>query len=224
MACVGVCACYHTPLMARPYCSVTPDISSAFTLVNFFNQKQDSQPHDVIALGRNPLNLTTDFFLDHHSSCRRGIGQRNGTLPPPTPAPRPIQPNKSNPCRVKVFCLHQLWSGGFGLADTAPYLLIRLIDASHRCISSFKSSPLQGKVRKKTTTLLGLIPNLTCDVSLPFHMHQHITTIFQFVTLCKELQKIRIICIIVMICKVYIFKSCSRHKTEHFILIIDEEY
>ena len=40
---------------------------------------------------------------------------------------------------------------------------------------------------------------------------------FQFVMLCKELQNIRIIYIIITIWKVYIFKSYSRHKAKQIL-------
>ena len=97
-------------------------------------------------------------------------------------------------------------------------------DASHRCISSFKSSPLQGKVRKKP--LLGLIPNLTCDVLLPFHITSTCRKFSQFVTLCKELQEIKInYNKFTMICKLCIFKSYSRHDTflsRILLLVIDK--
>ena len=104
----------------------------------------------------------------------------------------------------------------FGLADTAPYFLIRLVNALHRYISSFKSSPLQDKVQKNLP-LLGLIANLTCDVSLPFHMHQHMPKVFP---VCHAVQRAtknkNNIYIIIMICKVYIFKSYSRQSKFYF--------
>ena len=97
-------------------------------------------------------------------------------------------------------------------------------DASHRCISSFKSFPLQGKVRKKP--LLGLIPNLTCDVLLPFHITSTCRKFSQFVTLCKELQEIKInYNKFTMICKLCIFKSYSRHDrflSRILLLVIDK--
>ena len=123
------------------------------------------------------------------SSYRTGVGERSGPLHHPLNL---FNLTKSDICRVKIVCLHYLCCGGFGLADTAPYFLIRLTDASHRCISSFKSSPLQGKVRK-TSLFWVWVENWHVMYCCCFTYTIICRNFSQFVTLCKELQKIRII-------------------------------
>ena len=95
-----------------------------------------------------------------------------------------------------------------------PLTLMHHIDVSVR-LNSLRKKPL-----------LGLIPNLTWDVSLPFHVTSICRKFSQFVTLCKELQEIKIIYnSFTMICKLCIFKSCSRHDTflsRILLLVIDK--
>ena len=112
-----------------------------------------------------------------------------------------------------------MWSGAFGLADTAPYFLIRFIHVSHRCISSFRSTFPQVKVLTKNP-LLGIIPNQACDLSLSFHIQQHILKVFPICHVVQRALKNKNYIYnynVIMICKVYIFESYKRHKNKFYL-------
>ena len=105
------------------------------------------------------------------------------------------------------------WSSRYG-----PIFLV-----THWCITSMYQFVyrLPSKAKYEKTPLLGLTPNLTYVYCCRFTYTSICRQFSQFVTLCKELQKIRIIYIIIMICKVYNFKSYNRHKTKQTLTIDD---